>query len=479
MKKLSIFACSMFAAFMFAACSDEPVAGAVSPVGGGTVLDSTRNMSVNFKGCYGHPYDYALKKSAAANPKAYLVVDEAGYHVVVPNISDACDYANIVFNNQRVLDTLKINFDGDPADCMCITDEWFTIDPFDANIKYFVYQGTVYEVVTEPLPERSSSSNATVSSSSVMALSSAVVSSSSETSVPSSSSALVESSSSVAPQGPSHLIITDANAQCHEKGYAVNPMLDGSTPVQAIRPKDEVLPPVAYRYVGTERTGFTIENVSFACDAAIDTLDVYVSGQTVYVNAKMNYTNAKRCLCNSKVNFAVDNDPSFSGARWLVFDDGSSVNFHNNMDIVDMDVITIDEIKPRQEAKNVVVVCKNDRRTADLVGSTNAVLSDVQDVAMDTASNQSTAYMVDDGNGFVSLRLDNIQLGCGVKEAEFEVVAYEGVLYVNSKNAESLYATNCICPSRISLEIEKDSRFTDINYVVFNNGGSIPLSKTK
>ena len=57
MKKLSIFACSMFAAFMFAACSDEPVAGAVSPVGGGTVLDSTRNMSVNFKGCYGHPYD--------------------------------------------------------------------------------------------------------------------------------------------------------------------------------------------------------------------------------------------------------------------------------------------------------------------------------------------------------------------------------------------------------------------------------------
>ena len=485
MKKLSFFACSAFAALMFAACSDDPVTGAVPPAGGigqggGTVLDSTRNMSVSLNGCYGHPYgSSALLKTATANPKAYLVVDEVGYHVVVPNISDACDYANIVFNNQRVLDTLKINFDGDPTDCMCITDEWFTIDPFDADIKYFVYQGTVYEVVTEPLPERSSSSNATVSSSSGVALSSAVVSSSSETLVPSSSSALVESSSSVAPQGPSHLIITDANAQCRERGYADDPMLDGSTPVQAIRPKDDALPPVAYRYVGTERTGFTIENVSFACDAAIDTLDVYVSGQTVYVNAKMNYTNAKRCLCNSKVNFAVDNDPSFSGARWLVFDDGSSVNFHNNMNIVDMDVITIDEIKPRQEAKNVVVVCKNDRRTADLVGSSNAVLSDVQEVAMDTASNKSTAYMVDDGDGFVSLRLDNIQLGCGVKNAKFEVVADEGFLYVNSKNAESLYATNCICPSRISLEIEKDSRFTDADYVVFNNGKPIPLSKTK
>jgi hypothetical protein len=489
MKKLSFFACSALAAFMFAACSDDPVTGTVTPAGGsgqggGIALDSTRNLSVNFKGCYGHPYDYALKKTAAANPKAYLVIDETEYHVVVPNISDACDYANIVFNNQRVLDTLKINFDGDPADCMCITDEWFNIDPFDADIKYLVYQNTVYEVVSEPLPVRSSSSNATVSSSSEVALSSAVVSSSSETLVPSSSSALVESSSSVAPQGPSHLIITDASAQCGTKSRVVDdPWLDGATPVQAIRPKDEdyALPPVAMRYAGTERTSFFIENVSFACDVEIDTLDVYVIGETVYVNAKMNYDNAKRCLCDSKVSFAVDNDQSFWHARWLVLDDGSSINFQNKMDIYDMDVITIDEIKPRQEAKDVVVECKDDKIMADIVGQSSGVPSLVQGMVLDTAYTktlyEATAYMVDDGDGYVSLYLDNMPLGCGMKSAEIEIVVDGKTLYVNPKNSLSLYVTNCICPSRVSLKIEKDDRFTSATSVVFDNGNPMTLIK--
>ncbi len=479
MKKLSFFACSALAAFMFAACSDDPVTGTVPPAGGsgqggGIALDSTRNVSVNFKGCYGHPYDYALKKTVAANPKAYLVIDETGYHVVVPNISDACDYANIVFNNQRVLDTLKINFDGDPADCMCITDEWFNIDPFDADIKYLVYQNTVYEVVSEPLPVRSSSSNTTVSSSSEVALSSAVVSSSSETTVLSSSSALVESSSSVAPQGPSHLIITDASAQCGTKSRVVDdPWLDGATPVQAIRPKDEdyALPPVALRYAGTERTSFSIENVSFACDVAVDTLDVYVMDRTVYVKAKMNYDKAKRCLCNSKVSFAVDNDTSFLYARWLVLDDGSSINFQNKMDIYDMDVITIDEIKPRQEAKDVVVECKNDKITANLV----------QRLVLDTAYTkplyETAAYMIDNGDGYVSLYLDNMPLGCGMKSAEIEVVVDGKTLYVNLKNSLSLYVTNCICPSRLSLKIEKDDRFTSATSVVFDSGNPMTLIK--
>ena len=487
MKKLSFFTCSAFAALMFAACSDDLVTGAIPPAGGngqggGTVLDSTRNMSLNLKGCYGHPYD-ALMKTAADNPKAYLVVDEAGYHVVILNITDACGYASVVFNNQRVLDTLKVQFDGSPTDCMCLTDEWFDIDPLDADIKYFVYQRTVYEVVTEPLPVRSSSSNATVSSSSEVALSSAVVVSSSSSTpayssfvVPvfSSSSVHVESSSSVAPPGPTHHIITDATAQCSAKSRVVDdPWLDGATPVQAIRPKDEdyALPPVALRYAGTERTSFFIENVSFACDVEIDTLDVYVIGETVYVNAKMNYDNAKRCLCDSKVSFAVDNNPEFWHAKTLVLDDGSSINFQNKMEIYDMDVITIDEIKPRQEAKDVVVECKNDKITANLV----------QRLVLDTAYTkplyETSAHMVDNGDGYVSLYLDNMSLGCGMKSAEIEVVVDGKTLYVNPKNSASLYITNCICPSRVSLKIEKDDRFISATSVVFDGGTSMTLIK--
>lgn len=51
MKKLSVVACSAFAALMFVACSDDPVTAAVPPAGGGAgqgggvALDSTRNSS--------------------------------------------------------------------------------------------------------------------------------------------------------------------------------------------------------------------------------------------------------------------------------------------------------------------------------------------------------------------------------------------------------------------------------------------------
>jgi len=482
MKMLSFFACSALAAFMFAACSDDPVTGTIPPAGGGagqgggTALDSTRNVSVDLKGCYGHPYD-ALLKTAATNPKAYLVVDEAGYHVVLPNISDACDYANIVFNNQRVLDTLKINFVADQTECMCITDEWFTIDPFDADIKYLVYQNTVYEVVSEPLPVRSSSSAVVESSSSeTLPQSSSNVAMSSQAPILSSSSVPVVSSSSVAPPGPSHLIITDASAQCHERVYNVDPMLDGATPVQAIRPKDEdyALPPVALRYAGTERTSFFIENVSFACDVAIDTLDVYVIGETVYVNAKMDYTNAKRCLCNSKVDFAVNNDPSFSRARWLVLDDGSSINLQNKMEIVDMHVTTVEEVMTHQTTKDVSVACSNDRRTVD----TPSLANSIEALVADSASTQQVyAMRFDNGDDTETIVINRLYVGCGVNDVKFDVSASNDTLYVEA--SFELYATNCVCPSRIDFTIKKGLQFTNTHYLVFDGRETMPLIVAK
>ena len=331
MKKLSFFACSVFAALMFSACGDDPVMGAAQPIGGNggqgpvAVLDSTRNVSLNFGGCYEHPYD-ALNKTAAEKPKAYLVTDEAGYHVVIPNIGEACGYANIVFNNQRVLDTLKINFEGDPTDCMCVTDDWFNIDPVDADIKYLVYQNTVYEVVTEPLPVRSSSSSESLTQSS----SSVEVASSSD---------VAESSSSAEPD-PSHLIVTDAVAECRANKIT-DPMLDGASGV-ADR-YEAALPPVAYRYVGGTRTGFTLENIMMTCNVDIEKMEVYESEETIYVKPKLDYTNAQRCLCESRLHFSLPVEAVFYTAKYLVLDDGSSVNFQNKMEIYDMDVITVEE----------------------------------------------------------------------------------------------------------------------------------------
>ena len=333
MKKLSVVACSAFAALMFVACSDDPVTAAVPPAGGGAgqgggvALDSTRNISVAFKGCFDYSYNDALKKTAVENPKAYLVTDDAGYHVVIPDMVGTCGYENIVFNNQRVIDTLKINFEGDPAECRCINNVWFNIDPLDADIKYLVYLNTVYEIVAEPLLERSSSSELLMQSSSsdVAESSSSVVSSSSE-------------------EDPSRVIVTDANVQCEDR-RTFDPMLDGNSVESFTREKsDATLPPVAYRYVSTENVGFTIKNVTATCNVTIDSLEITTADNTIYVNAKYDFTNAQRCLCRSEITFSVKIDPAYNTAEYLVLNDGSSTNFDNKMDVIDLDVIRVDDI---------------------------------------------------------------------------------------------------------------------------------------
>ena len=342
MKKLSIVACSAFAALMFVACSDDSVTAAVplaggAGQGGGVALDSTRNISVAFKGCFDYSYNDALKKTAAENPKAYLVTDDAGYHVVIPDMAGTCGYENIVFNNQRVLDTLKINFEGDPAECNCINDVWFNIDPLDADIKYLVYQNTVYEVVAKPLPVQSSSSDfLTPSSSSIEVASSSDVAQSSSSEVSSSSAA----------EDPSRVIVTDAVAQCEDRRTFDDPMLDGSASAESFtrEKSDAALPPVAYRYVSTENVGFTIKNVTMTCNVSIDSLEITTADNTIYVNAKYDFTNAQRCLCRSKITFSVKIDPAYNTAEYLVLNDGSSTNFDNKMEVVDLDVIRVDDI---------------------------------------------------------------------------------------------------------------------------------------
>ena len=335
MKKLSVVACSAFAALMFVACSDDSVTAAVPPAGGGAgqgggaTLDSTRNISVAFKGCFDYSYNDALKKTAAENPKAYLVTDDAGYHVVIPDMAGTCGYENIVFNNQRVLDTLKINFEGDPADCNCINDVWFNIDPLDADIKYLVYQNAVYEVVAEPLPVQSSSSEFLAQSSSSVEAES--------------SSSEVSSSSAV---DPSRVIVTDAVAQCSDRRTFDDPMLDGSASAESFtrEKSDAALPPVAYRYVSTENVGFTIKNVTTTCNVTIDSLEITTADSTIYVNAKYDFTNAQRCLCRSQITFSMKLDLAYNTAKYLVLNDGGSTNFNNKMEIVDLDVIRVDDI---------------------------------------------------------------------------------------------------------------------------------------
>ena len=305
-----------------------------------------------------------------------------------------------------------------------------------------------------PAPESSAAkpaSSASVESSSVVA-----VKSSSSVAVAKSSSSVKAPVSSSSVGDPSHLVLTDAVAQCSERSkVVVDPSLDGG---------DGALPPVAYRYVSTERTGFYIENITFTCDVTVDSLDITVSDETIYVKAKMNYANAKRCLCDTKLDFVVDNDSLYTHAKWVVFDDESSVNLQNKMRIVDMDVITVEEVMTHQTTKDVDVECKNDRQTLLPV--------------TDTASTKKIyAARIDNGDGTETILINELDMGCGVKDLQFDVYANDDTLYVEVPF--ELNVMNCLCPSRVDFTIQKGLRFADTRYLVFDKGRAIPLVVVK
>ena len=327
----------------------------------------------------------------------------------------------------------------------------------------------------------SSSSEKPSSSAEVAESSSAKQPSSSDT--PSSSEAIVSSSSagtsSSSKTGPTdtHHIITDANGQCAANSRGSDPLVDANVDypsLDTVRVREAAIPPVAYRYVGTERTGFTIENISITCGLVVDTLDVNVSGDTVYVNATFDRTNAQRCICNFKIDFAVENDPAYSHAKVLVFDEapGNSI-MPDIMEIVDMDVITIEEVAGTKQAKDINLMCKNDRQTA------NAPVLAGNSFAMDPIDTTSTkvavAARVVGNEGFDTIIISEVMMPCEIVFETFDVHAFNGTLYVEPKVDPDSPITNCICSTRVTFKIEQNEAFSNTNNLVFDGGESMPL----
>ena len=304
--------------------------------------------------------------------------------------------------------------------------------------------------------------------------------SSSET--PESSSSLklpVESSSSaIVPVDP-HQVITDANGQCNAKGLTRDPMVDASEDVSlldTVTVREGAIPPVAYRYVGTERTGFTLENLMITCGLVVDTLDVNVSGDTVYVNAVFDRTNAMRCICDFKIEFAVENSDAYAQATVLVFDDAhSDGGTPDIMQIVDMDVISVEEATGRKQAKDINLSCKNDRQTARrLTTASNTLLP----VKVDTTEKASVAGRKVGDDGYDTIVIPEVTMPCGIVYERFDVYASSGMLYVEPVEAADSPITNCICPTRVSFRIEQNEAFSNTQYLVFSREKPMPLVET-
>lgn len=425
---------------------------------------------------------------------AYLANNEkVGYQIVIPDASAIGYYTNKELYAERVGDTLHVWENETIAilDWICYVYYTFNIPAEDADIKYFKYFERVFKVVPGPAPEKSpdtlsilaprlgadgdtvpylgpdgnllpealdtlyrictiSPSAEGIYDSNCVIIPSDIheVTSSNSTARSSSSVSAKSSSSSAAKVAGTHQVITDAQNRCTAN-------------------TDTTAESYAYRYVSTERTGFTLENLKLTYGIVADTLDVDVSGDTVYVKAVFDFTNAQRMYCQSTINFAVDNNPAFAQA--------SFVAFYQNRDtepillkIVDMDVITVEDAT-RQYAKDIAIECKNDRQTLNRPALQAVTL--LPD--FDTTSTKHIAGRVVGDDGFDMILINELDVGCGVENVNFEVSASNDTLYVQP--SAGLFGTNCICPSRINFKIEQNSRFSNTNVLVFGHFEPMPL----
>ena len=117
-----------------------------------------------------------------------------------------------------------------------------------------------------------------------------------------------------------------------------------------------------------------------------------------------------------------------------------------------------------------------------IVVDTNASANDLSDlvVRLDELENSSKTssvarkYVGDDN--LMTIVIDKVVVGCGVTVGDLDVSASGDTLYVDPINPSALFATNCVCPTRLSFKIKKNSQILETKYLVFNhNEGSTYL----
>ena len=149
MNKMMLLA--VCAAVLFFACSESP------HTAGTTENEST----INWTSLNDHPAQTAdipsfwlgkcLKQCLLkeAMPEAYLVRDSLGNDLVmVPRVNDYCE-VKAELKYARSGDTLTVSYDEIimATKCMCYSDHWFYLAPEYMDIKYFRFDGVVYEII--------------------------------------------------------------------------------------------------------------------------------------------------------------------------------------------------------------------------------------------------------------------------------------------------------------------------------------------
>jgi len=481
MKKSALFTAAVPAVFSVAlslsmlACSDD--APAVAPVlGGGEIASSdsdpfNSSSSVSGKGqssfhlgaCKRNALDVLAKDASVGETrKAYLVNDSAGTHVVLPDVDDYCGYyGEVTYSKELSGDTLIVVKNMKralPTNCRCIYDFRIDLDVIDLCAK-FVRYGNVYEIVTEPLPE---------SSSSVKPLSSA--------SVESSSATAPASSESVTPQSIPFL------ATCvNDVVYVDDPLSKSS----------DVAPPSAYKfYTPAGIPVLTLKGSYFEIpcdkkqaesfmsglnsgDKSVASFAYLVSGDTLYARVSRSKGFSYGCSCAAEVSFGFE-----EGGTYIQY-----VSFEHN------------EVIPAPELHYVIAPSSSSEfpmSSATVASSSSAVVAPAHQVATDVAGycierdpsenrfdlNEGigdyaippVAYM-EPGSDSVTFILERARFACGASFVNLDVSTSGDTVVVKPNVAlANGQSDDCICPTRLTFNVKAEDAFTNAKVLVVDDG---------
>lgn len=112
------------------------------------------------------------------------------------------------------------------------------------------------------------------------------------------------------------------------------------------------------------------------------------------------------------------------------------------------------------------------------LGNLNEDLSVIEDGTSDLDKNISMIYLAN-SEGFALVSIENIVMDCSSYIVDVDVVAEGDTLFVDPKIISKLDSSgpvpDCLCPTLVSFNIERTSKFSNANYLVYQNDLVMPL----
>ena len=288
----------------------------------------------------------------------------------------------------------------------------------------------------------------------------------SSTTIESSSSEEIESSSSAIFSVENQ--VRNFSAKCMYRNEEINTteIVDGPGGTQPVSTISAV--------VKDDFVTLTLDVGYIVCGSTYENIKVSVENDTLLVVGDFidSYAN---CICPTVVSFDVKYDPAFTAANYTKFNNQIVLPLH------EIDPSIAQELEPSYSmvTKAFDAECK-DHLKKTVEGSVD--FNDDLVAQIDTAWNAdivsrdaSIAWYINEGET-TTIVIDEVDKACGIIFTGFDVVAKGNVLYAQSKIDPTSPIAKCICPTRITLEIEQNPEVGMPLYLLLDGNQSFVLA---